>query len=467
MEGVVPFGAFVYGVFRQHPRVIRMKKILCRFMVLLGLSLYTMADERGSAIRPLAQDHIVFDEASDSVPAPLNTPSILRLASGRLVAASERGKIKTESDKQDSPWTRICTSDDGGLTWQQRGTPNLNQGRLFQSGKSLYYLGHLLGLQISRSDDNGESWSAPSALTPGRKSWYQTAANVWHAKGNIYLVMERRPSEENKSGWTIGNLAPVLLRAKDGDDLTQPASWTYSNELVFADLIPGYRENDFDCGEFFGVPFFAQKFPKANQLAPGRPMHPIGWLESNVVQFTDPGHQWYDPAQKTFHLFMRTHTGGTGYAAIVKVVENDDGTMTTSLVKAPSGKTMLFLPFPGGQMRFHVVYDEKTRLYWLLGTQATDSMTRVDALAPDRFQLPNNERQRLVLHFSRNMVDWCFAGLVAVAEGNKSSCHYASMDIDGDDLVILARSGDERAYSAHTGNLITFHRVRKFRDLVY
>ena len=41
------------------------------------------------------------------------------------------------------------------------------------------------------------------------------------------------------------------------------------------------------------------------------------------------------------------------------------------------------------------------------------------------------------------------------------------MDIDGDDLVILSRSGDERAKSAHDGNLITFHRVKNFRDLVY
>jgi len=41
------------------------------------------------------------------------------------------------------------------------------------------------------------------------------------------------------------------------------------------------------------------------------------------------------------------------------------------------------------------------------------------------------------------------------------------MDIDGNDLVILARSGDEDAKSAHDGNLITFHRVKNFRDLVY
>ena len=41
------------------------------------------------------------------------------------------------------------------------------------------------------------------------------------------------------------------------------------------------------------------------------------------------------------------------------------------------------------------------------------------------------------------------------------------MEIDGDDLVILSRSGDERAKSPHDGNLVTFHRVTDFRELAY
>jgi hypothetical protein len=128
---------------------------------------------------------------------------------------------------------------------------------------------------------------------------------------------------------------------------------------------------------------------------------------------------------------------------------------------------VLFLPFPGGQMRFHVCYDTKTKLYWLLSSQATDSMTRADRLPPERYDLPNNERHRLVLHFSKNMVDWCFAGVVAIGGSPRQARHYAGMAIDGDDLVILSRSGDARAKSAHDGNLITFHRVKNFRELVY
>lgn len=57
--------------------------------------------------------------------------------------------------------------------------------------------------------------------------------------------------------------------------------------------------------------------------------------------------------------------------------------------------------------------------------------------------------------------------MVAQEQHPKCSRHYASMDIDGDDLVILSRSGDENAQSAHNGNIVTFHRVKDFRGLVY
>ena len=34
-------------------------------------------------------------------------------------------------------------------------------------------------------------------------------------------------------------------------------------------------------------------------------------------------------------------------------------------------------------------------------------------------------------------------------------------------LVLASRSGDERARTAHDGDIVTFHRVRDFRSLVY
>jgi hypothetical protein len=225
--------------------------------------------------------------------------------------------------------------------------------------------------------------------------------------------------------------------------------------------------------DWFGAPFFPCPFPHGANAdgVKGRDCAPAGWLETNVVQFVDPQHYWHDPMGRTFHLWMRAHAGITGMACVARVVEQGDvpgtGEMRTEIQTVPSGKRALFVPCPGGQMKFHILHDQETELFWLLSSQATDSMTRADLLPADRYNLPNNERRRLQLHFSRNCIDWCFAGLVAVGEVERASRHYASMAIDGGDLVILSRSGDTRAVSAHNGNLITFHRVRDFRRLAY
>lgn len=409
--------------------------------------------------RWMIANEAIVAESSAPNEYSLYNPALARLESGRLLIAFERSKRGAWSV------TTFMTSDDQGQSWQKRGETSIKHGRFITpSGNQVYYIGHRGDLLVAASSDGGTTWGEPHKLTKGEQ-WHGTAANVWYAKGNVYLVMEKRVGRQIK-GWHPGELAPILLRAPATADLTRRASWTFASELVFADLIKGYRSNDPDLN-YFGVPFFPQTYPTQNRLASKRSMSPMGWLEANVVQIEDPNHLWFDPKMQTFHLFMRAHTGGTGYAALAKATENKDGTITTSMVQAPSGKTLLFLPWPGGQMRFHVLYDPPSKLYWMVGSQATDSMTHPQALPKNRYGLPNNERHRLVLHFSKNMVDWCFAGLVAEGNSPGEGRHYASMIMDGDDLLVLARSGNERAQNAHDGNLITLHRIPNFRNLIY
>ena len=45
--------------------------------------------------------------------------------------------------------------------------------------------------------------------------------------------------------------------------------------------------------------------------------------------------------------------------------------------------------------------------------------------------------------------------------------YVCSMVIDGEDLHVLSRSGDERAKNPHDGNMVTFHTITRFRELVY
>jgi hypothetical protein len=266
--------------------------------------------------------------------------------------------------------------------------------------------------------------------------------------------MERRIYYDVQ-GWQVNELAPVLMRAPIGKDLLRHENWTFASELVFRDIVDG--------SDLIGIPFWNT----GNVGSTSSHMDPMGWLETNVVQFVDANHVWYDPTGHTFHLWMRAHTGWTGYAAILKVTEKEDGSMTTSREMVPSGRHIVYVPCPGGQMRFHINYDEKTKLYWLLSTLAWDSMTRPEKLPETRVGLPNNERHVLALHFSKNMIDWHMAGVVAQGNSPLEARHYASMVFHEEDLLVLSRSADQRAKNAHDGNLITFHTVKGFRDLIY
>lgn len=433
--------------------------VLISAIVILGGLMSTNAQ---CPIRPLAQDYVLVAYSSDSKNMPLYSPSIVRLSSGRLVISYTEARKK---DNEEADYQVIMTSDDGGKTWIKRAEQTIGlQGRIFEANGVLYYLAPGTGLPACKSTDNGNTWSTPVYLTSKDKTWQQTAANVWYAHGNVYLEMELRVRVIN--AWGAGEKAPVLMRAKLTDDLTKAASWTFSSVLDFGDLIPCYRENTPKI-EFFGLPFYTQKYPDRNDIAPGRSFSPMGWAEGNVVQILDPNHYWYDDSGSTFHIFLRSLTGMTNYGAVCKVVENADGTMTTMLETVPSGKKILFLPLPGGHNRFHILYDATTKTYWLLSNQSTDSMTKAELLASDRHDLAYGERNRLVLHFSKNMVDWCFAGVVAIGATQKEARSYAAMDFDGNDIVILSRSGDPNSYSAHETNMITFHRVKNFRDLIY
>jgi hypothetical protein len=434
-------------------------RLLCLFIALL-ITVPPLAAQ----IAPLAQDHVAIWTSPDPARLYGYTPGICRLPSGRLVVTHEISSAGKPLPPKKRPFheSRILTSDDGGKTWTPRAKFDLNFARPFAAGKSIYILGRDRQVGILRSDDNGETWSERKYLSD-TGNWHQSACNVLFAKGNVYLVMEKHAPKRGIQGWQVADLAPVLMRARTDADLTERANWTFASELVFEDLPETQMPNA------FGLPFYPVDRKKPTYLVPpkGRGIAPLGWLETNVVQFTDPNHVWCDPEGETFHLWMRAHTGMTNYAAIAQVKENEDGSMTTSIVKTPAGTPMLYVPCPGGQMRFHVEWDAKTKLYWLLSSQATDSMTRPDRLPKERWGLPDNERQRLVLHFSKNMIDWCFAGLVCKGETPRESRHYAAMCIDGEDLCIVSRSGDEHAHSAHNGNLITFHRVVGFRGLVY
>ena len=383
--------------------------------------------------------HIVASEVviAES-PAPdsvfLYTPGIVEGFDGRLVVSVDYGGPGTSvldgsrsdfGDYKSGNQIRILLSDDNGKTWRETSAriPMMHE-ILFKAGKSLYMIGHSGRLLITRSDDNGETWSEPSVLCPEPR-WHQSCTPVDIHDGKITLVYEKWVSDSHP--WP--GVGPVLMQAKVDDDLTEASSWKFS-DLYNPD-------EDMEASRPSGIPL----------TDPGK----AGILETNVIRVYDEKNPFYDPSGKSVVLMMRASVGLPDIGVMMRGVEKPDGSLAVEKL-TKNGREMYFAHIPGADLKFYVVYDPESRLYWLLHSQMDGRM---------------NYRRRLALSYSPDLLKWTFAGLVAVGPADNAARHYASMIIHGDDLLIVSRSGDERARNSHDGNLVTFHRVKDFRDLTY
>ena len=406
----------------------------------------------------LADDYVVVARSPDPMNVYCFSPGLCVLPNGRLIAtmdysgpgvADYPGRVEFKKGSGRYQVGRVFVSDDKGATWREKATVSMLLMRPFLAGDALYVIGCSPDLGVARSDDGGETFSEVFHFSENQ-IWHQAPSNVWYKGDFVYLAYERETDLSHP--WPMDGNAPILMRGNVHDDLTKKENWTFANELVFN------REIDEDAIPEWGIPFHAHV--PGGYMADTR----VGWLETNVVQLLKPNDVFTDPTGHTFHLFCRTSTGLTWPGAMIKVVEKEDGTMETTFEYAPSGKRILFVPIPGGgDSKFHILFDEKTRIYWLLSNQFTDSMADFNRMS--QVERHGYDRSRLVLHYSYNCFDWLFAGVVATGRTLRESRSYASMAIDGDDLLILSRSCDEKAKNGHDNDLITFHRVKAFRSL--
>ncbi|OGV62696.1 MAG: hypothetical protein A3K19_13610 [Lentisphaerae bacterium RIFOXYB12_FULL_65_16] len=415
-------------------------------------------DNRNCGTVCLADDGVLLRRVADPVHQVAYCPGLERLASGRLV-----GTLLTHDTREKSGSGRdwvvgVYTSDDAGASWEHRKDLPMVDGQPFTAGDAVYVIGGREDLMISRSDDQGSTWSDLVPLGTGRL-WYSFPGMPVRANGRIYIEKECR-AEPVLHGFPVWILAPVVMSAPLDADLTRPAAWTFSNVLSFADVLARHGGP-----HLCGVPFYAPGVLLEQPVR--RAMGKIGWGEGNLVQIHDPSHVWHDPTGRTFHIFLRAESGTAGFGCLAKAVESDDGRITVDLERAPSGAPTLFIPLPGGQGAFNIFYDDVSRLHWLISSASIDSMRRVETLDPWHYGMPYNERKRIALYFSRNCMDWCFAGLVADAVGTKRSHFHCSTVIDGEDLIMLMRTADAAAVNEHNSNTITFHRIREFRKLAY
>lgn len=407
----------------------------------------TIADERIIASSPSPEN--VF----------LGNPGLFRSSSGRLFFTHDfwgsglpflPGNKSKTGECPGGCQSKIYYSENHGTDWIFAADLPVQHGRIFEGADGvLYLLGQGRDLRIFRSLDNGESWS-DAFILDHNGLWMQGTCSFVVREGMIHITMENRPDELERT-WPGVDI--ILLSAALSDDLTRRESWHFSNRMSFSDI--------FSADDNFGIPFYPTGCQLSMEQPDPRYCGDACFLESHVLEITDTSHILYEP--ETLYLVNRMHTGRSNFGSILCARRKADGCYVIDTFRAPSGRRMHMLSLPGGHLKFHIIHDKVSKFYFLASSIAMDSMTRPDRLPATRYNLPDNERNRCGLYFSSNLFDWCFVGIIAGTDNDRYARSYPNMLIDGDDLLVVCRSGDARANSAHNTNLATMHRIKDFR----
>ncbi|MDD3153828.1 MAG: sialidase family protein [Victivallaceae bacterium] len=364
------------------------------------------------------------------------TPALCAGFDGRIVASIDLGGAGTArldgpkssgGDAASGNQVRVFYSDDHGHSWTESPARlAMLHENLFRAGKSLYMIGQSGALLISRSDDNAVTWSVPVPLDT-RFRWKDGAGRVNVDRGRVTACYGRA----FESGpWAM----PVAFCANENADLTVKENWTFSEPFDPRPLLESARTGGLPMVEFPGI------------------------IEPNVTKIYDPGHEYFDHVGQRSVVFFRTTwerpvPGMANVAAVLTVTDDDvRGKVEIQQLQNAGGRNLFHIPWPGGSVKFNLVFDPVDSCYWMAASQ-------IDGRG--------SPRRRLALYFSGNLFDWCFAGMVAAGKNIDQARNYPALLLDGDDLIILSRSGDEAACSDHDSNLITVHRVARFRSLRY
>lgn len=369
---------------------------------------------------PLAQDYTIVFHNPDRE-RYVEGPGLVRLDDGALLAVVPvvpREEWSKER-RQTQSTVHILKSADGGKTWQALADLPFYSAAPWTHRGSLYLFANKAGpptarnedLLILRSSDGGKTWSEPVTLFRG---------NYW----NCHTAMVQR---DDRIYWAIDDLAlgskrgPRLVVGDLSGDVLDSKSWRISEPVKF----PGAPEAMFD-----------PKFAKQSDQ----------YLEPNVIEVN----------------------GRLRILSTVKIKRQTTSNVCAVLDATDDG-TKLDLKFtrynsmPGGNLKFCVLWDETSKLFWATSNLPANSENTIN-VKQDNFRGSAGDRRFLMLHYSLDALNWFPAGCIAAAPKLSQSFMYARPVIDGDDLAIICRSS-VNAPNQHDADYATFHRVRDFRKL--
>lgn len=367
-------------------------------------------------------------------------PSLAKLPSGNLVAALPVGLAYPDGGRA-LRLLRFYRSTDAGVSWKQicelphdSCEPNLlvHQGRLYllitpngnnsKLERSSFPRDGKWGLWASASDDEGLTWSpikrvVEGPTTPGQPSPVlntggQTAMVI--RDGKLYLSVSHK----------FEKMAAVSCRLDQG--ILEPAAWRIS-EMVDMPIPREVAHESFRGATVMRV------------------------LEGNVVEVSN-----------RMLVIARAIINGGGTAnmgAVFEILDRPGEPLEL--------KFLQLYPIPGGQLKFFIQHDRVSRLYWMASNLPCNPTFLIDDETwskARKLHASPSDRRSLTLWYSVDSLNWFPAGWVAKAQGWTQSFHYPVMLIDGDDLILVSRTGRDSG-NQHDVDMATFHRIKQFRDL--
>lgn len=357
----------------------------------------------------------------------LTNPNILILSDGSYLALCTNGRYHRSTD--------IYRSTNRGESWSMwcDTAPDMNFTRLFEHNGALYIMGtRPVGgnLIISRSDDNGKTWTIPSdkeyeeAAALGEKGvimagpGHQSSCAMVIYDGYIWRAMEVNSDP----------IRPYAIYAPVDSDLLDPASWERTNiDTTTAgwDLTNGNH---------------------ISQL-----------IEGNMV---------IGPDGKLYNLLRADCSTSSNQACLAPITLATSGSFKYQIKISVDSN---FITMAGGGKKFTVRYDEKSNLYWAITNPAHEKGAKHAGYYPNGVPF-GLVRNRMVLCYSSDLKKWIpFKTIVEVDDTWFNGFQYVDWQFDGEDIIAISRTAapEERGLPVrqHDANMMTFHRIKNFRTL--
>ncbi|HWB00036.1 MAG TPA: sialidase family protein [Pirellulales bacterium] len=322
-------------------------------------------------------------------------------------------------------------------------------------------------LHVVRSDDRGQTWQPAAEL-----SYYSGVP--WTHKRALYLFA-------NEAGTEFRNDNLVLLRSLDGGRTWSPPVtlfvghyWNCHTAMVVKNDVLYWAVDDLSLGSKRGPCAIAGDLTMD-------PMDPKAWRISKPVPFAGVPDSLTDPNLTGFtSQYLEPNVievaGKLQVLATVKPKRQSTANLCALFDLSDNNQALeltfrQYSPMPGGQLKFCVIRDDVSKLFWATANLVVDSHGIMpwwnDGENKRNYwggRIGGNDRRFLMLLYSLDGLNWFQAGCIAQAKRISQSFMYARPVIDGDDLAIISRTSID-APNQHDADFATFHRVRNFRQL--